>query len=246
MFKNLFGGKKEEKKVNQPVAQQQNSSARDQEFANQEKLISIQKATQESRQNVEKFYEKLTRKEAQIKELLRLNKRDEARRQLALFKTMKDQIVNLENLGTTLEKELIKLEVNLQSANLVKALQTANELQKDQEKLRDNLENIVMDLKEKEAQENEIKNLLSELSQGNPEENEEIDNMLGEFEKQVMDEKMDSINNVPVKNHAGTQQQYVPPQQSQISTTVSSKVSQSQVQEKDDLDDLLERTAQMN
>jgi len=240
MFKNLFGGKKEEKKVNQPTVQQ-NNTARDQDFASQEKLVSIKRATEESRQNVEKFYEKLTRKETQIKELLKMNKRDEARRQLALFKTMKDQIMNLENLCTTLEKELIKLEVNMQSANLVKALQTANELQKDQEKLRDNLENIVMDLKEKEAQENEIKNLLQELSQGNPEENEEIDNMLGEFEKQVMDEKMDSIMNIPVKNHAGVQPQVIQ-QHSQISTTVStSKISQ-----KDDLDDLLEQSAQMN
>jgi len=102
---------------------------------------------------------------------------------MALFKVMKDQIVNLENLGTTLEKELIKLEVNLQSATLVKALQAANDLQKDQEKLRDNLENIVMDLKEKEAQENEIKNLLSELSSGTEEENQDIDNMLNDFEK---------------------------------------------------------------
>jgi len=178
--------RKKKKKVNQPTVQHQNTTARDQDFASQEKLVSIKKATEESRQNVEKFYEKLTRKETQIKELLKMNKKDEARRQLALFKTMKDQIVNLENLCTTLEKELIKLEVNMQSANLVKALQTANELQKDQEKLRDNLENIVMDLKEKEVQENEIKNLLQELSNGNPEENEELDNMMGEFEKQLM------------------------------------------------------------
>jgi len=243
MFKGLFGGKKEEIKVNKPQAQA-TPSEKDQEFKNQEKLVSIKKATEESRQNVEKFYEKLTRKEAQIKELLKQNKRDEARRQLALFKTMKDQIVNLENLCTTLEKELIKLEVSMQSANLVKALQTANELQKDQEKLRDNLENIVMDLKEKEAQEAEIKNLLQELSTGNPEENEEIDNMLGEFEKQVMEEKMDNLNGVPVKNHVGIQPQFISPQQSQASTKVSTTVSQ--IKQKDDLDDLLEQSAQMN
>jgi len=240
MFKGIFGGKKEEKKTNGPVQQQQ-PGARDADFASQEKLVSIKRATEESRQNVENFYSKLTRKEDQIKQLLKANKREEARRQLALFKTMKDQIVNLENLCTTLEKELIKLEVNMQSASLVKALQTANEMQKDQEKLRDDLENVVMDLKEREQQEHEIRNLVQELSGGTAEENEEIDAMLGEFEKQVMDEKMDSLNSMPVKS-IGIHN--VP--QSQASTMINSNVSKISQPQSDDLDDLLERTAQMN
>jgi len=159
-------------------------------------------ACEQSRLNVDKYYEKLTTKEQQIKQLLRQNKKEEARRQLTMFKVMKDQIIHLEQLCSTLEKELIKLEVNIQSGNLINALQTAQSMQKDQEKLRDNLENIVMDLKDKEAQENEIKNLLTELNAENPEEQEELDSMLSEFERQVVEDKMKSITNAPVKQIA--------------------------------------------
>jgi len=245
MLKGLFGGggKKNDNQPKQPAP----PSAKDEEFRTQEKLVSIKRAVEESRQNVENFYNKLTKKENQIKELLKMNKRDEARRQMALFKVMKDQIVNLENLGTTLEKELIKLEVNMQSATLVKALQAANDLQKDQEKLRDNLENIVMDLKEKEAQENEIKNLLQELSNGTEEENQDIDNMLNDFEKQVMDEKIQSIIDVPVKDHGmGMKAPAQPAQNISQMSSISTASSNKPQQQTDDLDDLLMKTAQMN
>jgi len=43
--------------------------------------------------------------------MVKAGKREEARRHLGLFKTMKDQIVFLENLCTTAEKELIKIEI---------------------------------------------------------------------------------------------------------------------------------------
>jgi len=232
MFKNLFGGSK--KDDHKPVQTAQ-PTAKDQDFAKQEKLVSIKRAVEESRNNVEKFYEKLTKKEVQIKSLLATGKRDEARRHLTLFKVMKDQIVNLENLCTTLEKELIRLEVNMQSATLVVALQQANELQKDQDKLRDNLENIVMDLKEKEAQENEIKNLLSELSTGTEEENEDIDRMMNEMEQDVHDQKAQQIMDIPVKQQPGL----IKPQPAVSISAVSSQVSQ---KDTDDLDDLLMQT----
>lgn len=243
VLKAIFGSKKEDNKAApKPTTQQAPPSQRDQDFATQEKLVSIRKAVESSRNNVDNFYTKLQKKENQIKELMKANKREEARRQMTLFKVMKDQIVNLENLGTTLEKELIKLEVNLQSAELIRALQTANTLQKDQEKLRDDLENVVMDLKEKEAQESEIKNLLQELSQGTEEENQDIDNMMNQFEKDLMDEKMDSLNMVPVKDHGmGIKQ----PAQTHVSQVSISSASSQQVAQPqtDDLDDLLMKTA---
>jgi hypothetical protein len=246
MLKAIFGGKKEAGTTPPPKPANTHAppSQKDQDFATQEKLVSIKRAVEASRQNVDNFYAKLEKKEGQIKELLKANKREEARRQITLFKVMKDQIVNLENLGTTLEKELIKLEVNIQSAELVKALKTANDLQKDQEKLRDDLENVVMDLKEKEAQENEIKNLLQELSTGTEEENQEVDNLMNQFERENMEEKMDSLNMVAVKDHGmGIKQ---PAQSQSISQTSSiSYGSSKQVQQPqtDDLDDLLMKTA---
>jgi len=247
MLKAIFGGKKDGGSNPAPkpttTHAQAPPSQKDQDFATQEKLVSIKRAVESSRQNVDNFYTKLEKKEGQIKELLKANKREEARRQLTLFKVMKDQIVNLENLGTTLEKELIKLEVNIQSSELVKALKSANELQKDQEKLRDDLENVVMDLKEKEAQENEIKNLLQELSTGTEEENQEIDNLMNQFERENMDEKMDSLNMVPVKDHGMGIKQPAQQNISQMSSISTASSKQVQQPVADDLDDLLMKTA---
>ena len=240
-MKALFGKKKEEKKG--PVQVQQ-PNPREADFAKQEKLVSIKKATEESRKSVEDFYTKLTRKENQIKDLLKQNKRDEARRQLGLFKTMKDQIINLENLCTTLERELIKLEVNMQSEKLVEVFKTANDLLKGQDKFRDDLENLVMDLKERDAQDQELKNLMQELVQGNPEETEEIDQLMNQFEQEVVDEKMNSITNVPVKNNIQIQQPQIQIQNPSIS--ISTNVSSNKVEEVDEIDDLFRKAAEMN
>jgi len=219
MVLGLFGKKKPEQKQAPVVSNQ------DQELERQRKLVSMQKTLEEMREKIEIGYKKIDDKQEKVKELIRAKKKNEAKRQLQVLKTFQEELAKQENMCIILEKTKIQLEVAADTSKMVDVFKDAVSLQKEAEKNREFLEDFLIDKREMDEQNKEIGNLLSDIAAGDEQEKEEIDDMYKELEQEVLDEKIDNINQDPLKNvtkpqvHTNTQQQQVnKPQQMQESS----------------------------
>ena len=207
---------------------------------------SVQKAINEGRQQVDQFYTKLDKKEKEIKILINQGKKEDARKKLTLFKVMKDQIVMFENLVLTLEKEHMKNEMLFNSRGLVEGLKMANELAKGHDKLKEDLEDVLLEKQEREAKQQEINALMRELVAGTEEENQEINGMLDEFEHAIHEEKIREINSIPLRD-ASTGNKTINNQQKNVSTKISQAgKNKADMEIEDELDQLFKRAEALN
>jgi len=171
-----------------------------------------------------------------------LVKKKTLEKKLALFRVLKDEIGMLENLVITLEKEQIKNEMLFNTRGLVEGLRMANELSKGHEKLREDMEEVLLEKQEREARQQEINGLLKELTAGTEEENDEINDMLNQFEQNIHEEKIRAINEIPVKGIATSQgaQRQVP----MVGKQQQQQQQKAKMEIEDDLDDLLKQAEQ--
>lgn len=236
----FFGGgaKKEEKKPQQQAAPPTNPGGMTPDQVKQQQaLVSLTKELAASKERIDQQYEKIEKQETKIKELIAKGKRTEAKRQLMTFKNLQAQLEQQENLITTLEKTKVQLEASLSTKSMIDVLAKANEIQKQLDSNRDQIEDVLMDRKELEQDQKEISNLISELANGTEEEKEELDDLFKQYEKQVFEEKAMSINTNPVNVNVNTTvQKNKEPAYQQI---------QKQPQKVEDpLDDILQQSAQ--
>jgi len=232
------GGKKEEPK--KPVQQQPQilpGGLTPEQVQQQQGLAKLAKQLAESKERIDLQYAKIEKQEAKIKELIAKGKRTEAKRQLMTFKMLQEELMKSENLVTTLEKAKVQLEASLETKSMIDALKTANEIQKQLDQNRDQIEDVLMDRKELEQDQKEISNLISELANGTEEEREEIDELYKQYEKEVFEEKAMNLNTKPVNVNVNTTIKEQPQQQ-----YVSKQPQQQKVE--DPLDDLLQQSAQ--
>ncbi len=89
----LFGGKKDK-----AAPKQQTPLPQDQELERQRKLVQMQKTLEEMKEKIDIGYKKLEDKQMRIKELIRQNKKTEAKRQLQVFKCLQDELAKQENM----------------------------------------------------------------------------------------------------------------------------------------------------
>lgn len=231
----LFKKKEEKPKVNQPDPKQ----IQEADLERQRKLVQMQKTLEEMREKIEIGYKKLDEKQNKIKELIRQKKKNEAKRQLQVFKTFQEELAKQENMCIILEKTKIQLEVASETSKMIDVFKDAMTLQKEAEKNREFLEDFLLDKKEMDDQNKEIGKLLSDIAAGDEEEQEEIDQMYKDLEQEVLDDKLDEINTVPVKD-APIKNKVPVMQKNSTATTISNK------QEESSLDDLLSQAANYN
>lgn len=232
MVLGLFGKKKAEPKVVQP-------SAQDAELERQRKLVQMQKTLEEMRNKIEVGYAKIDDKQAKVKELIRQKKKNEAKRQLQVLKTFQEELAKQENMCIILEKTKIQLEVAADTSKMVDVFKDAVSLQKEAEKNRDFLEDFLMEKKEMDDANKEIGQLLNDIAAGDTEEQEELDDMYKALEQEVLDEKIEGINQDPLKNATK------PQVQTQHAQPVVQKQAQKKMEESS-IDDLLAEAAQYN
>ena len=230
MVLGLFGKKKApEQKA--PVVSNQ-----DAELERQRKLVSMQKTLEEMREKIEIGYRKIDEKQDKVKDLIRQKKKNEAKRQLQVLKTYQEELAKQENMCIILEKTKIQLEVAADTSKMVEVFKDAASLQKEVDKNREFLEDFLIDKKEMDDQNKEIGQLLSDIAAGDEQEKEEIDDMYKELEQEVLDERIENINQDPLKNATKPQ---VVPQQYNTHTNVQSKQL-----EESSIDDLLREAAE--
>lgn len=233
----FFGGGKKKEAAPQPqqaVPQQQTlpGGMTQQQLQQQQTLAKLSKQLAESKERIDNSYIKIEKQEAKVKELISKGKRNEAKRQLMTFKMLQQELIKQENLVTTLEKAKVQLEASVETKNMIDVLKQANEIQKDIDSHRDELEDVLMDRKDLEMDQKEISNLIAELANGTEEEREEIDDLYKQYEQEVFQDKADQINQATLNTNVQPTKQHVQPQQQQ----------QAHKQE-DALEDLLQQSA---
>lgn len=231
MVLGLFGKKKAPEQTKAPV-----QSNQDAELERQRKLVQMQKTLEEMREKIEIGYKKVDEKQEKVKDLIRQKKKNEAKRQLQVLKTFQEELAKQENMCIILEKTKIQLEVAADTSKMVDVFKDAVSLQKEAEKNREFLEDFLIDKREMDEQNKEIGNLLSDIAAGDEQEKEELDDMYKELEQEVLDEKIDTINQDPLKNVTKPQVQTNAPQQSTY--------KQPQNLQESSIDDLLREAAE--
>jgi len=207
----------------------------DAELERQRKLVSMQKTLEEMRDKIDVGYRRIDEKQEKVKDLIRQKKKTEAKRQLQILKTYQEELAKQENMCIILEKTKIQLEVAADTSKMVEVFKDAATLQKEAEKNREFLEDFLIDKKEMDEQNKEIGNLLSDIAAGDEQEKEDIDDMYKELEQEVLEEKIDNINQDPLKN--ATKPQVI--SNKPVVNTVQSK----QIEESS-IDDLLKAAAE--
>jgi hypothetical protein len=232
MVLGLFGKKKPD---NKPAP---GPSKDDAELERQRKLVQMQKTLEDMRDKIEAGYKKIDDKQAKIKDLIRLKKKNEAKRQLQVLKTFQEELAKQENMCIILEKTKIQLEVAADMTSMIDVFKGAQDLQKEAEKNREFLEDFLMDKKEMDESNKAIGDLLADIAAGDEQEKEELDDMYKELEQEVLDERIDNINNDPLKNA-------VKPQviNNSAATVTNSKAK---AMEESSIDDLLKEAAMYN
>ena len=231
------GGKKEEKKPQQQQPQTLPGGMTPEQVQQQQALAKLAKQLAESKEKIDAQYAKIEKQEAKIKDLISKGKRTEAKRQLMTFKMLQDELVKSENLVTTLEKAKVQLEASLETKSMIDALRVANDIQRQLDSNRDQIEDVLMDRKDLEQDQKDISNLISELANGTEEEREEIDELYKQYEQEIFMAKADGINLNPVKVDVQTTKISEPQLQQPQKQPVQQKVE-------DPLDDLLQQSAQ--
>jgi len=166
----------------------------------QRKLVSMQKTIEEIKERIDINYQKIDKKQALVKDLIRNKKKVEAKRQLLSLKQLQEEVAKQENMCIMLEKAKIQLEGTQDTKSVVDALKSASEMQKDVERNRDYLEDFLTDKREMDAQNAEIGNLLNDIAAGDQDERDEIDRLYDEMEGQALDEVISKVNREPLKN----------------------------------------------
>jgi len=133
-----------------------------------------------------------------------------------------------------LEKTKIQLEVASDTSKMVDVFKDAVSLQKEAEKNREFLEDFLIDKREMDEQNKEIGNLLNDIAVGDEEEQEKIEDMFKELEQIVIDERIDNINNDPLKNATKPQ------------IHAHTEISKPKQMEESSIDDLLKEAALYN
>lgn len=237
MIMQFFRGnaKKEEKKPQQQSTPQTLPGGMTLEQAQQQQtLVTLSEQLAESKDRIDTMYTKIEKQETKIKDLISRGKRTEAKRQLMTFKMIQDELVKSENLVTTLEKAKVQLEASLEINSMIGVLRTANEIQKQLDANRDEIENVLMDRKDLEQDQKDLSNLISELANGTEEEREEINELYEKYEHEVLGEQIMNINAKPVDVNVNANIQRVtqPVQQRQ------------QQQVEDSINDILQQSLQ--
>jgi len=231
-----MGGKKEEPKPQQaqPKAPTLPGGMTQQDLQQQQALARLNKQLAESKEKIDLSYEKVEKQELKIKELIAKGKRTEAKRQLVTFKMLQQELVNQENLVTTLEKAKVQLENSVMTKNMIEALETANLAQKQLASEQDKIERVLEDRRDLELDQKDINNLIAELANGTEDEKEEIDELYAQYEKEVFEDQAFKINTQTLNSNAQVvkPQAQVQPQQQQPA------------QKNDDLEDFLSQSAQ--
>lgn len=164
-------------------------SNQEKELERQAKIASMQKNLDEINQKVEILYEKIEKKEASIKDLIRMKKKTEAKKQLPILKTLQNEVQKLENMSIIYEKTKIQIEAASDLSKITNTFKEAATLMKENESNREFLEDFLMDKRELDQQNAEIGLLLKEIASGTQEEVEEIDKMFADMENEVLEEK---------------------------------------------------------
>ena len=180
-----------------------------QQVQQQQALVRISKQVAESKEKIDEQYERIEKEELKIKDLIAKGKRTAAKRQLAMFKILQDQLNKSENLLTVLEKSKIQLMTSLETKNMTDAISIANKLQSELNSNIDEIQDILLDRKELEQDQKEIANLISGLANGTEEEREEIDELYEQYEKEVVNERILNINTDPVNANIGAKTQKI-------------------------------------
>jgi len=206
------------------------------ELERQRKLVQMQKTLEEMREKIDVGYRKIDEKQAKVKDLIRNKKKTEAKRHLQILKTFQEELAKQENMCIILEKTKIQLEVAADTSKMVDVFKDAVTLQKEAEKNREFLEDFLIDKKEMDEQNKEIGQLLNDIAAGDLQEQEDIDEMYKELEQEVIDEKIDGINQDPLKNAT----------KPQVNQNKPNVVPAAKVQNVEDssIDDLLSQAAQ--
>ena len=230
MVLGLFGKKKKAA----PVVQ--TPSAQDMELERQRKLVSMQKTLEEMKQKIDLGYAKVDQKQGIVKDLIRQKRKNEAKRQLQVLKTFQEELAKQENMCIILEKTKIQLEVANDTTKMVDVFKEASVMQKEMERNREFLEDYMLDKREMDEQNREISTLLSDIAAGDEQEREEIDDLYKQFEQEVIDEQIGTINQGPLKNVTQPQTQT---QQQQASR-------QKKPVEESSIDDLLSQATMLS
>lgn len=94
------------------------------------KLVEMEKTIVIANSRIEVANLALADKEQSIRDLIRNKKKNEAKRQLQVFKTMQDEIIKQKNLLTLLEKTKIQVESAIMAKDLIKGLKDGINIQK--------------------------------------------------------------------------------------------------------------------
>jgi len=209
-------------------------------YERQRKLVSMQKTLEELKERIDINYKKIDQKQAMVKDLIRNKKKVEAKRHLISLKQLQEEVAKQENMCIMLEKSKIQLEGTQDVGQVVNALKTATEMQKDVERNRDYLEDFLVDKREMDQQNAEIGQLLNDIAAGDQDEKDEIDRMYAEMEGETIDEEISRVNRDPLKNVDKTRIQ----QQQTIQTTQTNQARhQEKKVEESTIDDLLAQAA---
>jgi len=133
-------------------------------------LPELKRQLTESKEKLTQLCENLVKKRKEIKDLVSQNKKLEARNKAKVALILKSEGDQLETLCSSLEKQLKSLNRDIKSMEL---------------------DSNPIDFQQKEQLDHEINTLIGELAAGSQSENEEIDNLMQDFENDIKMEDVD-------------------------------------------------------
>lgn len=192
MLKFFVCGRKEKK---EQVQQKQTLTPQKQTLAQQQKRLAyLSSMLAMNKEILKERSANLRKEENKFKEMAATGQRIEAERQYTVFKTLKEEHSKTQKLVTIIEKAILQLKGSMETNSMLGALDNVNKTQKVVEMNSEQIEEVLMDRREREQERRENLNIIDQMLTGTEEERTEFEEAYRQIRREAFEEEAMRVN----------------------------------------------------